>query len=99
MAEMVWCQSCKTVVWAYDHQQSVGLGGICNMLHLPCPKCETKGNFDGWGINELTDDLAKQLERATNDPIYDAWAAMKAIAKMHKVEWQPSPDNNWNRRP
>lgn len=99
MAEMVWCQSCKTVVWAYDHQQSVGLSGICNMLHLPCPKCETVGNYDGWGLNKLTDDLTKQLARTTGEPIYDMWAAMKAIAKLHKMEWQPSPDNNWYRRP
>ncbi len=99
MGEMIWCQSCKTVVWAYDHQPSVGISGICNMLRLPCPKCEVKGNFDGWGIDKLTDDQAKQLERTTSNPIYDMWSAMKAIAKLRKVEWQPSPDNNWFRRP
>ncbi len=99
MAEKVWCNHCKTVVWAYDHQPSVNMSGICNMLQLLCPKCGDKGNYDGWGINALSDDLRSQLERVTKEPMYDLWAAMKAIAKLHKVEWQPSPDNDWARRP
>ncbi len=99
MAEMVWCQSCKTVVWAYDHQPSVEMSGIANMLRLPCPVCGAKGNYDGWGINKLTEEVADSLHKHTNTPIYDRWAAMKAIAILRKVEWQPSPDNDWYKRP
>lgn len=97
MAEMVWCQSCKTVVWAYDHQLRVDLRGICNMLKLPCPKCGNKGNFDGWGIDRLTPELEESLERIA--PIYDMWSAMKAIALRENVAWEPSPNNDWYRRP
>lgn len=99
MAEMIWCQSCKTVVWAYDHQPSVGMSGICNMLRLPCPVCGSKGNYDGWGIDKLTEELAESLAKHSNTPIFDKWAAMKAIANAHKMTWLPSPDNDWFRRP
>ena len=49
MAEMVFCQSCLTVIWAYDHQHPVDMRGIANHLSLPCPKCGGIGNFDGYG--------------------------------------------------
>ncbi len=97
MAEMVWCQSCKTVIWAYDHQPSVDMRGICNMLNLPCPKCGDKANYDGWATEKLTPDLRSQLEKI--QPIYDLWSAMKAIAVINKLAWEPSPDNDWYRRP
>ncbi len=97
MAEMVWCQSCKTVVWAYNHQPKVDLRGICNMLALPCPKCGHKGNYDGWGNNELTDNLITDLEKI--QPVYDMWSAMRAIAVNEQVAWEPSPDNDWFSRP
>ncbi len=97
MAEMVWCQSCKTVVWAYDHQPRVDMRGICNMLRLPCPKCGGKANYDGWAVKELTPDLQKRLEKIR--PVYDLWSAMEAIATNEKLAWEPSPDNDWYRRP
>ena len=95
MANMVWCQSCKTVVWAYDHQQAVDLRGICNMFQLPCPKCGVEGNFNGWG-SESPYNAAKRLETLTH-PVYDDWSAMKAVAEFNcpGVEWDPSPDNRW----
>jgi hypothetical protein len=99
MSEMIWCNSCKTVVWAFDHQPKVDMRGICNMLCLPCPKCGDKGNYDGWGIDELTEAMVTQLNRTSGMPIYDRWAAMKAVAKLHNVVWEPSPDNDWFRRP
>lgn len=97
MAEMVWCQSCKTVVWAYDHQSKVDLRGICNMLKLPCPKCGDTGNFDGWASNNSH--IFLQLRGTKEEPIYDWWSAMRFIAKQNGVEWGPSPDNTWFKRP
>ncbi len=96
MAEMVWCQSCKTVVWAYDHQPPVDLRGICNLLKLPCPKCGEVGNFDGWGANGP--DVLVRLAKNSED-VYDWWSAMKHIAKLYRVEWEISPDCAWFHRP
>jgi len=93
MAEMVWCKSCKKVVWAYDHQPPVDLGGICNMLRLPCPQCGAEGNFDGWDSNNILS-VVESSARAKEE-IYDWWSAMKYIATQYKVEWCPSPDNRW----
>ena len=94
MAEMVWCNSCKKVVWAYDHQRSVGLGGICSMLQLPCPKCGKEGNFDGWGAEDIHQ-LRSCLSENDRKEVFDPWSAMKYIAKENKVEWCPSRDNRW----
>ena len=95
MAEMVWCQTCKTVVWAYDHQSEVDLRGICNMLKLPCPKCGDIGNFDGWASNNAYE----QIKNIAGDQVYDAWSAMEYIAKAYKVAWEISPDCSWFKRP
>ena len=89
MAEMVWCQSCKTVVWAYDHQPPVDLRGICNMLKLPCPKCGEIGNFDGWGSHNAHQQLSSRKE------VYDDWSAMRYVAEYEGMEWDPSGDNRW----
>jgi len=99
MAVCVWCQSCKMVVWAYDHQPYVDLRGICNLLCLPCPKCGVEGNFDGWGCNRPVE-AAKVLETQTR-PVYDDWSAMKAAAEYScpGTAWEPSPDNRWFSRP
>lgn len=94
MAEMVWCQSCKTVVWAYDHQRPVDLRGICNMLGLPCPKCGDAGNFDGW--NDKGEDLAfYKTYHSEGSEIYDWWSLMKAVASYYEVAWEPSGNNRW----
>ena len=99
MAVMVWCQSCKKVVWAYDHQPYIDLRSICNLLKLPCPKCGDEGSFDGWGSNSPVADLASAVTnvetKASLGDVYNAWSAMQAIANIHDVEWEPSPDNRW----
>jgi len=93
MAVMVWCQSCKTVVWAYDHQPPGPIAGLFNNMRMPCPKCGTEGNFDGWGSKDAYGDLK---ERGTKEyPVYDDWSAMKYIAHHNSVEWGPSGDNRW----
>lgn len=43
---MVWCQSCRTVVWAFDHTNE-DVRGLVNHLSLPCPNCSSRNNFDG----------------------------------------------------
>lgn len=97
MAEMVWCQSCKKVIWAYDHQSQMDLRGLCNMLQLPCPECGEVGNFDGWANNGMSLDEIKGVH--PGERIYDWWSAMRIVAKNHKMEWAPSPDNKWFKRP
>lgn len=98
MAEMVWCQSCKTVVWAYDAQPRVDLRGICNMFRLACPKCGAKGNYDGWGCNKLTEKDRKQMELIAGQTIYDMWSLLRAVAKSEGMAWEPSGDNTWTKR-
>lgn len=93
MAVMVWCQSCHTVVWAYDHQQPVDLRGICNMLNLPCPKCGEAGNFDGWEAKDAYEKLFQRYE--SSKVVYDDWSAMKEIARLEGVNWEPSGNNHW----
>ena len=96
---MIWCQSCKTVIWAYDHQVNVDLRGIANMWKLPCPKCGVTGNFDGWGKdNKNFAKASKELFDLGEKP-YDWWSIMRIIAKQEKVEWEPSGDNSWFARP
>lgn len=48
MAEMVFCQSCRAVIWAYDQEATIGMICTANMLQLPCPKCGELGNFSGY---------------------------------------------------
>jgi len=91
MAEMVWCNNCKKVVWAYVHQPKVDLRGICNMFRLPCPNCGIEGNFNGWGSN----DAYNQVKDLAKGDVYDDWSAMKYVATCNEVEWNPSPDNRW----
>ena len=86
--QMVWCNSCSTVVWAYDHQPPCNLSGIINMMALPCPNCNRQRTFNGWGANNL-DDFAEIPE------VVDDWMAMKAVAKQYNLHWNPSPDNQW----
>ena len=94
MAEMVWCNSCKTVVWAYDHYPHTDIRGFLNLAKIPCPLCDEKGNFDGWGSDKAYEDVKPV---AVNFPVFDDWSAMKFIAHTHKMEWNPSPNNHWFR--
>ena len=89
MAEMVWCNSCNTVVWAYDHQPHMDIRGLVNMFGLPCPNCHRTHCFDGWGINSI-EEIA-----SLHPQIVDGWSAMKYVAKNENLEWKPSPDNRW----
>lgn len=95
MAVMVWCKSCKKVVWAYDEHLRVDLRGICNMFKLPCPKCGDVGNFDGWGSDHPISQLREMLLESEKQEVYDAWSAMRWIAKFYGVKWEPSGDNTW----
>ena len=95
MAEMIWCNRCKTVVWAYDHQPHMDIRGWLNEVYMPCPLCAEEGNFDGWGDGSAEETIQNLKDQGLK--VYDRWSLMKAIAKMHKVEWNPSPDNRWFR--
>lgn len=95
MAVMVWCNDCKKVVWAYDHQKPVDLRGICNLLKLPCPQCSKIGNFDGWESDNLEKVKGAFPPETLQKKIYDWWSAMKVIAEQYGVEWAPSGNNQW----
>ena len=97
MASMVWCNSCKTVVWAYD-QESKPLSGILNHMQLPCPKCGDVGNFDGWNGNAY--EVGKFLE-TEKEKVYDNWSGLKRIASRNckGVKWEISPTCCWFQRP
>ena len=82
---MVWCQACKTVVWALDSDFG-DLRGIFNMLKLPCRLCGEEGNYDGYSANTA--------HKQSYDT-FDGWSTMKALAKDEGIEWNPSPDNTW----
>lgn len=92
MAEMVWCQSCKKVVWAHDHQPPIDIRGLFNSMKMPCPLCGEEGNFNGWGSSNPVE-LLKSIKGECK--IYDSWSAMKYIAHYHEIEWCPSQDNRW----
>ena len=95
--EMIWCQSCKTVIWAYDHAEPSDRMGAANSFNLPCPLCGHKSNFSGLGIpNKSIDKNINQL-RTTGLPVYDKWSYMKHLAFCNNVEWNPSGDNSWFR--
>ena len=90
MAVMVWCNKCSTVVWAYDHLPYMDLRGVINMMGLPCPNCHRAHCFDGWSSNNI-DGIIDQYPKE----VFDAWSAMRFIAKLEHKEWKPSPDNRW----
>jgi len=82
---MVWCQSCKTVVWALDSDWG-DMRGILNMLKIPCRLCGETGNYNGYSAN------TRHMEAHGT---YDGWSTMKALADYEEVAWNPSPDNTW----
>ena len=83
---MVWCLSCEKVVWAYDSDYG-DVRGILNMMNMSCRLCNCHGNFDGQRIYV---EYLKYYGDA-----YDGWSAMRFIAKLRNLEWQPSSDNKW----
>ena len=82
---MVWCQTCKTVVWAHDSNLG-DVRGILNMMKIPCRLCGEKGNYDGSSPTSRT-----MYDLST----YDGWSTMRAIAQYFKLEWDISPDLSW----
>ena len=94
---MIWCQSCQTVVWAYDHFPPTEISGFLNESHMPCPLCGDKRNFDAIGLetdraNERVNNLRKEGQR-----VFDLWSLMEYIAAGKKLTWNPSDDNSWFR--
>jgi len=89
--EMIWCEPCSTVVWAYDHQQCCDLRSIVNRFGLSCPLCGKTHCFDGWGADSI-DGVGQRPE------VFDEWSAMRYIANMYHLEWRPSTDNSWHIR-
>ena len=82
---MVWCHSCKTVVWAYDSDWG-DMRGVLNMLRIPCRLCGEIGNFNGYNVS---------ISHMKAYNTFDGWSTMKALAEYEKMEWNPSPDNTW----
>lgn len=79
---MVWCVSCKAVIWAHDADHGI-LSGICNRFRLACPLCGDVASFDGiriWWSWLVTDDI---------------WGVMHAQAESRELAWRNSPDLSW----
>ncbi|MHA2068805.1 MAG: hypothetical protein ACXABY_30965 [Candidatus Thorarchaeota archaeon] len=94
-ATVVWCQSCKTAVWAYDQmRESQDIRGLLNMISMPCPKCGQLRHFDGWS----GDDLSYFVEKYD---CYDWWSALKTVFHLSCKDgtWEISPDCSWFKRP
>lgn len=89
-AIVVWCNECKTAVWAYDHMpDDQDIRGLMNMMGMPCPKCGSISNFDGWSGYEHDFTLP------------DGWSLLKHIFELNVKDglWAISPDCTWFRRP
>ncbi|KKK71991.1 hypothetical protein LCGC14_2908360, partial [marine sediment metagenome] len=81
-ATVVWCNGCKTAVWAYDSmQKGQDVRGLMNMMNMPCPKCGETRNFDGW------DGDWQDLKGAPGEKIYDGWSALKSVAHFYGAAW------------
>ncbi|MBU2249680.1 MAG: hypothetical protein KKD77_23230 [Gammaproteobacteria bacterium] len=98
-ATVVWCNKCKTAVWAYDQmREGQDVRGLMNMMAMPCPECGAVGNFDGWsGIDETVEYLKEQFPM----DVYDNWSALKKVLAMNCKDgkWAISPDCRWFHRP
>ena len=84
---MVWCQGCKTVVWAMDSDYG-DLRGTLNMLKIPCRLCGEEGNYDGYTVPYGWLTHLPPEHR-------DGWSAMRKWARADWLKWNPSPDNTW----
>lgn len=101
-AVVVWCNSCKTAVWAYDEMRDgQDVRGLLNMMNMPCPKCGVTRNFDGWESRSITLEEIKDQIATKAHPVYDWWSALKAVFAMNCKDgkWEISPDCSWFRRP
>ena len=86
---MVFCLTCRTVVWAHDSDLG-DVRGILNMMKIPCRLCKASGKewkgYDGWNPTGKTmQDLSA----------FDSWSTMRAIAKNARLKWDISPDLSW----
>ena len=79
---MVFCVTCKSVVWAHDSAWG-DLRSVCNVFRLQCPQCGDFSSFDGFRI------LESQLSGL------DPWAKMHEIADREQLAWRNSPDLSW----
>ncbi len=100
-ATVVWCQTCKTAVWAYDDMRAgQDVRGLMNMIGMPCPKCGKVGNFDGWTGDDL--EWIRSHAEAQGIPVFDWWSALKAMVQLEAPKgttWEISPDCGWFKRP
>jgi len=95
-ATTVWCNKCKTAVWAYDHMPDrQDIRGFLNLASIPCPACGRTGCFDGWSGNW------SDVEETFPDEVYDGWSALKKIFSINVKDgiWAISPDCRWFNRP
>ena len=84
MGRMVFCVSCKSVVWAHDSDLG-DVRGICNVFRLSCPECGDVASFDGYTLWESWQ-------------FVDVWAEMHRIAEQANLTWRNSPDLSWGGR-
>jgi len=94
-ATVVWCNKCKTAVWAYDQmREGQDVRGFLNMSSIPCPKCGEVANFDGWSGDVV--DFKPPLRG-----VYDNWSLLKYIFGINCKDgiWAISPDCSWFKRP
>lgn len=101
-AEVVWCNKCKTAVWAYDETSpGRGIAGLMNQMSMICPECGAVRSFDGWGSASLTLEEVRVATQAPSQQIYDWWSALKVVFRMNVKEgkWAISPNCKWFERP
>lgn len=99
-ATVVWCNKCKTAVWAYDQlSDKQDIRGLMNMMGMPCPECGEVANFDGWS-GEFDEDTVKMLA-GCGKACYDSWSMLHFMFEMNVKDgtWAISPDCAWFRRP
>ncbi len=94
-ATVVWCNECKTAVWAYDQMKDgQDIRGFLNMTSIPCPKCGALRHFDGWSGSIGDFDTLP-------DGVYDSWSLLKYILSINceGYTWEISPNCTWFERP
>jgi hypothetical protein len=69
-----------------------------NMMNMPCPKCGSISNFDGWSGDE---ELIENLIGSYPKECYDGWSVLKKVFRNNVKDglWAISPDCRWFKRP
>lgn len=83
---MVFCVSCKAVVWAHDSDHG-DLRATCNIFQLLCPECGDVANFDGFRI------IDSHLQGL------DPWGKMHEVAETNNLTWKNGPNLAWRKEP